>query len=71
MHKCGCCGKPTYAVANCSGCDDDCDPVETWHCFTGHCDGSGCSYSGECQGLPHPVRSIHPMIYIPVPHRSA
>jgi hypothetical protein len=61
MPDCNCCGQPSYAAApTCRGCQDGCDPLDTWHCFTGHCDGSECGYPGECQGWPHPVYAVHP-----------
>lgn len=51
MIDCLCCGVPTYdACGKCVSCESgECDPADTWHCFTGHCDGSGCSYPGECE----------------------
>lgn len=55
---CDCCGTTGIGPLDgepytCEGCDPDtenpCDPAETWHCFTGYCDGSGCTYEGECE----------------------
>ncbi|MFF9649716.1 hypothetical protein [Streptomyces sp. NPDC014622] len=54
FRNCDCCGDSTFGPFDdeffkCSSCEDtDCDPAETCHCFTGYCDGSGCSYHGEC-----------------------
>jgi hypothetical protein len=55
---CTCCGMTIIAdleatVVHCDDCDgsygDTCDPANTYHCFTGYCDGSGCTYAGECE----------------------
>lgn len=61
MHDCPCCGQVVYTDDTthlCAGChahhfgdEPECYPGNTWHCFTGHCDGSGCTYMGECEGL--------------------
>lgn len=55
LRACDCCGDYSCIgpfddeFFKCSTCEDtDCDPAQTWHCFTGYCDGSGCSYNGEC-----------------------
>lgn len=51
MHDCPCCGQPVYGPSGvCDTCANDCDPSTSWHCFTGHCDGSGCTFLGECEG---------------------
>lgn len=54
--ECACCGITVigYPGARCNACLVACGagPVATegnWHCFTGHCDGSGCTYPGECE----------------------
>jgi hypothetical protein len=66
---CVCCGLDIISAWLCEHChpetrecpgpdctgDDECDRSSTWHCFTGHCDGSGCAYEGECEGAPEPV----------------
>jgi len=60
MRACDCCGDYSNfgplddSEFKCSTCEEtDCDPAQTWHCFTGHCDGSGCSFHGECElGAP-------------------
>lgn len=65
MVACGCCsrdivGRPGDRCEGCrygdggNGPGDGCDFSTSWHCFTGHCDGSGCSYEGECEGAPAP-----------------
>jgi hypothetical protein len=52
--NCDCCGSFEFGPLDdsyfkCSTCEDtDCDPAQTWHCFTGYCDGSGCGYHGAC-----------------------
>lgn len=60
---CECCGitfigLPGEACDGCrsAGCDlgvngtgETVATAENWHCFTAHCDGSGCSYPGECE----------------------
>jgi hypothetical protein len=54
MRACDCCGDLTFGPFDdeyfkCSPCEDtECDPAHTNHCFTGHCDGSGCGYYGAC-----------------------
>jgi hypothetical protein len=54
LRNCDCCGTSDVGPLDddefkCSTCvDTECDPAQTWHCFTGYCDGSGCSYYGEC-----------------------
>jgi hypothetical protein len=56
--NCACCGYPIMGLAGdaCRSCgDDEHDPAETWHCHTGHCDGSGCTYPGECEGAERPA----------------
>jgi hypothetical protein len=51
---CDCCGVTDIGPLdddpfNCGGCENgECNPAETQHCFTGYCDGSACSYNGEC-----------------------
>lgn len=56
MHDCPCCSQPVYTKSEyvgrvCDGCsfEDGCDPAETWHCSSSYCDGSGCTYPGECE----------------------
>lgn len=64
---CACCGVDIIGVsgAKCDGCregDGDgqgCDTANTWHCFTGHCDGSGCTYPGECEENNDTFRDYH------------
>lgn len=56
---CACCslemiGRPGERCEGCRGGSGDgsgegCDAATAWHCFTAHCDGSGCSYPGECE----------------------
>ncbi|MFJ2115141.1 hypothetical protein ACIOEX_25140 [Streptomyces sp. NPDC087850] len=53
---CLCCGQDVVSRWLCEGCthdypgdEDECDKKTAWHCFTGHCDGSGCGYPGECE----------------------
>lgn len=52
--NCDCCGSFEFGPLDdsyfkCSDCvDTNCDPAQTWHCFTGDCDGSGCGYYGAC-----------------------
>ncbi|MFI1655637.1 hypothetical protein ACH4ZU_12120 [Streptomyces sp. NPDC020472] len=49
-HDCECCGKPIMNAHECQSCRDfECDPAETWHCFTNYCDGSGCTFESECE----------------------
>jgi hypothetical protein len=72
MHDCPCCGQPVYSSdqdERCWGCHPlaECDPEQSWHCFTGHCDGSGCTYPGECEPVPHPPTWPH---YIDNPGRE-
>lgn len=51
---CDCCGDSGIGPLDdepykCTVCEDtNCDPAQTWHCFDGYCDGSGCSFHGEC-----------------------
>ncbi|MEU3265099.1 hypothetical protein [Streptomyces bacillaris] len=56
-HNCDCCGNAVYGRRYCEGCnrDGDCDNSQAAHCFTGHCDGTGCSFEGECEPA-HEVR---------------
>lgn len=64
---CSCCGVTIIGApgANCDGCKDGdgtgdgCDPAGTWHCFTGHCDGSGCTYPGECHETSETFRDYY------------
>lgn len=55
MRDCECCGVQTLNIRKCDPCIDAevagvvCNPYVTWHCFTAYCDGSGCSYAGECE----------------------
>lgn len=56
---CACCGQDIIGIPGdkCDGCrngdgegaGEGCDPATTWHCFTAHCDGTGCTYPGECE----------------------
>lgn len=53
---CACCGITIigHQGSNCDACLVACQSEPTaaegnWHCFTGHCDGSGCTYPGECE----------------------
>ncbi|MFF3416790.1 hypothetical protein ACFYW9_19135 [Streptomyces sp. NPDC002698] len=52
--NCDCCGVSDIGPLDdepfkCDGCEnDECNPAETQHCFTGYCDGSGCGYHGAC-----------------------
>ncbi|MCX5237240.1 hypothetical protein OG824_18740 [Streptomyces prunicolor] len=58
-HDCECCGVHIMNARECDTCQDgECDPAESWHCFTGHCDGSGCTFEGECEPA-HEVRVWH------------
>jgi hypothetical protein len=58
--ECACCGVTMMGLPadRCEDCRKACidgEPVatsENWHCFTAHCDGSGCSYPGECEDAP-------------------
>jgi hypothetical protein len=64
MHDCPCCGLPVYGKGSdelCTGCYNGCDPAVTWHCYTGYCDGSGCTYPGECEEteIPKGLTSYH------------
>ncbi|MBT2544492.1 hypothetical protein J7E99_28285 [Streptomyces sp. ISL-44] len=55
-HDCECCGMHIMNARECEACrNEDCDPANSWHCFTGHCDGSGCAFEGECEPS-HEVR---------------
>src|SRR5690606_19383879 len=69
--ECRCCGVPMVGAPGdtCDACHTDgsacdgercdhsaCDSSRAWHCFTGHCDGSGCEYPGECEGKSRYVR---------------
>ncbi|MEU1309182.1 hypothetical protein ABZ419_09835 [Streptomyces cinnamoneus] len=55
-HDCECCGMPSMNARECESCrNEDCDPANSWHCFTGHCDGSGCTFEGECEPA-HEIR---------------
>ncbi|MEU2111534.1 hypothetical protein [Streptomyces sp. NPDC019507] len=55
-HDCECCGMHIMNAHECETCrEGDCDPAESWHCFTNHCDGSGCTFEGECEPA-HEVR---------------
>lgn len=57
--NCACCGIDMIGEPGdvCDGClfgtrdgsGNGCNRAITWHCFTGHCDGSGCTYEGECE----------------------
>lgn len=33
--------------------------TRAWHCFTAHCDGTGCTYPGECQEKDDTFRDYH------------
>ncbi|MFJ2814376.1 hypothetical protein [Streptomyces sp. NPDC087294] len=49
-HDCECCGMHIMNAHECESCRwEDCDPANSWHCFTGYCDGSGCTFEGECE----------------------
>ncbi|MFE0771984.1 hypothetical protein [Streptomyces sp. NPDC058861] len=49
-HDCECCGMHIMNAHECEACrNEDCDPANSWHCFTGYCSGSGCSFEGECE----------------------
>ncbi|WP_282703731.1 hypothetical protein [Streptomyces sp. CC219B] len=49
-HDCECCGMHIMNAHECESCrNEDCDPANSWHCFTGYCDGSGCAFEGECE----------------------
>jgi len=57
-HACDCCGIEVVGRRQCRECRENpeaCDPAVTWHCFTDHCDGSGCTFEGECEPA-HEVR---------------
>ncbi|MGW3336191.1 hypothetical protein ACWDCL_01755 [Streptomyces sp. NPDC001009] len=55
-HDCECCGMHIMNAHECEACRlEDCDPANSWHCFTGYCDGSGCAFEGECEPT-HEVR---------------
>ncbi|MEU2854159.1 hypothetical protein [Streptomyces syringium] len=55
-HDCECCGMHIMNAHECESCrNDDCDPANSWHCFTSYCDGSGCTFEGECEPA-HEVR---------------
>ncbi|MGW2539665.1 hypothetical protein ACWC5I_02015 [Kitasatospora sp. NPDC001574] len=57
-HACDCCGIEVTGRRQCEECRENpgrCDPALTWHCFTDHCDGPGCTFSGECEP-DHEVR---------------
>lgn len=62
--KCVCCGQDIVAAWLCEHCHpetrecpgpefceytEECDASGAWHCFTAHCDGSGCTREGECE----------------------
>lgn len=54
LRYCSCCGTTVTGPLDdsyyeCEGCEDGCDPAVTDHCFTGHCDGTGCGYYGACE----------------------
>ncbi|MFF4244320.1 hypothetical protein ACFYY2_07570 [Streptomyces sp. NPDC001822] len=49
-HDCECCGMHIMNAHECESCrNEDCDPANSWHCFTGYCDGSDCAFEGECE----------------------
>ncbi|WKU46762.1 hypothetical protein Q3V23_23355 [Streptomyces sp. VNUA116] len=52
-HDCDCCGRTIIDARYCDGCPRDaweaCNPAESNHCFTDHCDGTGCTFEGECE----------------------
>ncbi|MEU7148464.1 hypothetical protein AB0B15_10560 [Streptomyces sp. NPDC045456] len=51
-HNCDCCGIQVIDRRQCRECRENpgtCDPAVTWHCFTNYCDGSGCTFEGECE----------------------
>ncbi|MER5632147.1 hypothetical protein [Streptomyces nitrosporeus] len=58
-HNCDCCGLGVVGRRYCEGCPRDewepCDPAKSSHCFTGYCDGTECSFEGECES-EHEVR---------------
>ncbi|SNS50142.1 hypothetical protein [Actinacidiphila glaucinigra] len=55
-HDCECCGMHVMNQRECDTCQEsECDPAESWHCFTGYCDGTGCTFEGECEPT-HEVR---------------
>lgn len=59
MRDCSCCGQHTYDARElCDACANGCDPSESWHCFTGHCEGSGCTYLGECEGYASDIEYL-------------
>jgi hypothetical protein len=41
------------------GAGEGCDMATTWHCFTAHCDGSGCTYPGECEETDETFREYY------------
>ncbi|MGI5530171.1 hypothetical protein ACQEVX_23115 [Streptomyces syringium] len=61
-HDCDCCGQTIIDARYCDGCPRDeweaCNPAESNHCFTQHCDGTGCTFEGECEPA-HEVRVWH------------
>lgn len=65
--ECACCSAVIMGTSGdkCDGCKDGdgtgegCNPADTWHCFTGHCDGSGCTYPGECEEDEDTFRDYH------------
>lgn len=54
---CSCCGQETIGEFGdvCDGCQpckaagEPQPSADNWHCFTGYCDGTGCTYPGECE----------------------
>lgn len=66
---CACCSITVIGVkgSKCDGCKDGdgegagygCDMATTWHCFTFHCDGSGCTYPGECEETDETFRDYY------------
>lgn len=56
---CACCGQDIIGIPGdkCDGCrngdgegaGEGCDLATAWHCYTAHCDGTGCTYPGECE----------------------
>ncbi|MCC3766470.1 hypothetical protein [Streptomyces sp. UNOC14_S4] len=64
--RCLCCGQDVMSVWLCDGCthdypgdEDECNRSTSWHCFTGHCDGSGCTYPGECEETDDTFREYY------------
>ncbi|MGA5019267.1 hypothetical protein ACPCAA_17845 [Streptomyces griseoincarnatus] len=58
-YDCECCGVHIMNARECDTCrEGDCDPAESWHCFTSYCDGSECTFEGECEPT-HEVRVWH------------